>query len=114
MKRSAGLVMKPDARKVRRFAVQLPSTFMYDGNEKSGTVLNLSIQGCAMTAEHVPPLSAYLSLQIDPSDGTAPIAVELAVVRWVAGYRWGVEFIRILPEMMARLRSFASLLEDTP
>jgi hypothetical protein len=94
--------------------VQLPSTFVHDGKEESGTVLNLSVQGCAMTTEHVPPISTYLSLQIDPSDGAAPIAVELAGVRWVAGYRWGAEFIRISPQMMARLGAFVSLLEDTP
>jgi hypothetical protein len=106
--------MKPEARKVRRFAVQLPSTLVHDGQEHSGTVLNLSIQGCAMTTEHVPPVSTYLSLQIDPSDGTAPIVVELAGVRWVAGYRGGVEFIRISPEMLVRLRAFVGLLEETP
>ena len=106
--------MTPDARKVRRFAVQLPSTFVHDGKEERGTVLNLSVQGCAMTTEHVPPISTYLSLHIDPSDGTAPIAVDLAVVRWVAGYRGGLEFIRVSPEMMTRLRTFVSLLEDTP
>lgn len=106
--------MKPDARKVRRFAVQLPSTFMHDGKEESGTVLNLSVQGCAMVTEHLPSVSTYLSLEIDPSDGTTPIAVELAVVRWVAGYRWGMEFIRISPEMMTRLRAFVALLEETP
>jgi hypothetical protein len=67
-----------------------------------------------MTAQKIPALSSYLSLQIDLLNGTKPITIELAGVRWVSGVRCGLEFIRIAPEMISRLRSFVSLLEDTP
>ncbi|MGQ0667379.1 MAG: PilZ domain-containing protein [Nitrospiraceae bacterium] len=106
--------MKPDSRKLRRFVVQLPTTFGNEAKPESGTVLNLSFQGCAMTTETMPAVGTYLSLQIDLLDGTAPIAIELAGVRWVSGRRCGLEFIRIVPEMTARLRAFVSLLENTP
>jgi len=94
--------------------VQLPLTFLYDGKEERGTVLNLSLQGCALTADNTPAVSTYLSLQIELAEGTAPIAIELAGIRWVAGRRCGLEFIRISPEMMAGLRDFVALLETTP
>lgn len=106
--------MRPESRKVRRFGVQLPCTFGDRENRHEGTVLNLSLQGCAMITEKRPALSSYLSLQIDLLDGAAPIAIELAGVRWVCGVRCGLEFIRVTPEMIARLRSFVSLLEETP
>lgn len=106
--------MNPDSRKVRRFAVQLPSTFGDGTQMESGTVLNLSAQGCAMTTERIPAISTYLSLQVDLLNGTAPVNIELAGVRWVSGRRCGLEFIRVSPEMLSRLRSFVLLLESTP
>ena len=81
---------------------------------ESGTVLNLSAQGCAMMTERIPAISTYLSLQVDLLNGTAPVNIELAGVRWVSGRRWGLEFIRVSPEMLSRLRSFVLLLENTP
>jgi len=106
--------MKPDARKVRRFAVQLPAAFGDNGKKEGGTVLNLSAQGCAMMADQIPAVSTYVSLQVDLSNGTTPVDVELAAVRWISGHRCGLEFIRISPETLSRLRSFVALLENTP
>lgn len=106
--------MKPDSRKDRRFAVQLPSVFREGDQLNQATVLNLSLQGCALTAERLPQVQTYLSLQVDMLNETEPVVIELAAVRWVSGYRCGVEFIRMAPEMAARLRSFVALLEETP
>lgn len=108
------IVGRLDSRKIRRFAVQLPSTFGDDAKKETGTVLNLSAQGCAMMTERIPAISTYVSLQIDLLNGAAPLDVELAGVRWVSGTRCGLEFIRISTEMLARLRSFVALLENTP
>lgn len=106
--------MKPDSRKDRRFAVQLPSVFREGEQMDQATVLNISLQGCALTAERLPKAQSYLSLQVDMLNGTDPVLIELAAVRWVSGYQCGVEFIRMAPEMATRLRSFVTLLEKTP
>lgn len=106
--------MKPDSRKDRRFAVQLPSVFREGEQTDQATVLNISLQGCALTAERLPKAQSYLSLQVDMLNGTDPVLIELAAVRWVSGYQCGVEFIRMAPEMATRLRSFVALLEKTP
>jgi hypothetical protein len=106
--------MKPDSRKDRRFAVQLPSVFREGEQTEQATVLNISLQGCALTAERLPKAQSYLSLQVDMLNGTEPVLIELAAVRWVSGYQCGVEFIRMAPEMATRLRSFVALLEKTP
>jgi len=42
-----------------------------------------------MMTERIPALSTYLSLQVDLLNGTAPVNVELAGVRWVSGHRCG-------------------------
>jgi len=109
-----GIVVRPESRKIRRFAVQLPSTFRDNAQRESGTILNLSTQGCAMMTERIPAISTYVSLQVDLLNGAAPLDIELAGVRWVSGTRCGLEFIRISPETLARLRSFVALLENTP
>ena len=106
--------MKSDSRKDRRFAVQLPSVFREGEQMDQATVLNLSLQGCALTAERLPKAQSYLSLEVNMLNETEPLLIELAAVRWVSGYRCGLEFIRMAPEMAARLRSFVALLEKTP
>jgi hypothetical protein len=66
-----------------------------------------------MTAQPL-SVSSYVALWIDLPNGTTPIEVELAGVRWVALQRCGLEFIRLSPEMLSRLNSFVFLLEQTP
>lgn len=106
--------MKPIPRKGQRFAVQLPALFGEEEEMCQGTVLNLSAQGCAMTAEQLPSVSTYCSLHVDLLNGSEPVVIELATVRWVSGYRCGLEFIRSSPGMTARLHAFVALLEQTP
>lgn len=106
--------MQPTSRKGQRFAVQLPTVFGEGAQNNQGTVLNLSAQGCAMTAEQLPATSTYLALRVDLLNGTEPVVIELATVRWVSDYRCGLEFIRSSPEMTARLHAFVVLLEQTP
>ena len=101
-------------RKVQRFAVQLPCTLEDPDHQAKGTVLNLSVQGCAITAEHVPPVSTYVTLEIDLLNSDTPAAIELAAVRWVSEHRCGLEFIRVTPDMLVRLKAFVLLLEQTP
>lgn len=105
--------MSEESRKVQRFAVQLPCKFAKDGDESEGTVLNFSAQGCAITAEHLPSVSSYISLDIDLLNSEGSAKIELAGVRWVSGHRCGLEFIRVQPDMLMKLRAFALLLEQT-
>lgn len=106
--------MEQDHRKIRRFAVQIPCAFGEGDDQRVGTILNLSGQGCAMMTEFVPPVSSYLPLRIDLPGDAASIEIELAGVRWVFGQRCGLEFISISPEMLTELRSFVLVLENTP
>ncbi len=106
--------MSEESRQVQRFAVQLPVLFGDQAPSEQGTILNISMEGCALTAERIPELHTHVSIQIDLPDGTEPIDIELAGVRWVTDYRCGLEFIRVSGESLARLRAFIALLKNTP
>lgn len=97
-----------------RFAVQLPTVLGMGDDRQAATILNVSAHGCAVTAERRPVVGAYVSLEVDLLNGAPPVAVELAAVRWIAGHRCGMEFIRMSPEMSARLQAFVDLMESTP
>lgn len=105
--------MTRESRKIQRFAVQLPCRFWDDINKSDGTVLNLSEQGCAITAAHVPPVLGYVSLSIDFLNGEEPVHIELAGVRWISENRCGLEFIRVSQDMSEKLRTFTLLLQQT-
>lgn len=106
--------MNQDARKVKRFAVQLPCTWGSTDDTLDGTILNLSAHGCAFTAERLPSKGSYLSLDIDLMNGDRPVRVELAGVRWISGPRCGVEFIRISPDALRQLAAFVLVLDTRP
>ncbi|MFZ1803653.1 MAG: PilZ domain-containing protein [Nitrospira sp.] len=106
--------MKREFRKVQRFAVQLPCKLCSNEVTSDGTVLNLSAQGCAITTEHLPSVSTYITLDIELLNGEGPATIELAGVRWVSEHQCGLEFIRVRPDMLMKLKAFTLLLEQTP
>lgn len=103
-----------EIRKIQRYAVQLPCTFGSDEDGSEGMVLNLSAQGCAVTAEQLPSAGTHISLQIDLLNDEVPVGIELAAVRWASGSRCGIEFIKVEPDMLVKLRAFVLLLDETP
>lgn len=106
--------MNQEARKVKRFAVQLPCTCGSTDGTLDGTILNLSAHGCALTAECLPSKGSYLSLDIDLLNGETPVRIELAGVRWISGPRCGIEFIRISPDALRQLGAFVLVLDTSP
>jgi hypothetical protein len=107
-----------EARKHARFAVQLPVSFNGDRisgeGEGEGTILNLSADGCAITSATVAATAAYLQLTMQLREREEPVQVDLAAVRWSAAARFGVEFIKVRPEEVERLKRFVKVLESTP
>lgn len=102
-----------EGRKHTRFAVQLPVLFKGDQFSGGGTVLNVSAEGCAITAETIASAEVYLQLTMQLREQDEPVLVDLAAVRWSSTTRFGVEFIRIRPEEGARLKKFVQALEST-
>jgi hypothetical protein len=78
----------------------------------TGTILNISRQGCAITSDTVAEAEAYLQLNLQLLEEDDPVQVDLAAVRWSSAKRFGVEFIKIPQDVGERLRQFVKLLES--
>jgi hypothetical protein len=98
-------------RKHLRFAVQRPVSFRGDLVAGTGTILNISRQGCAIVSDTVADPDAYLQLKVQLLEEEDPVQVDLAAVRWSSAKRFGVEFIKMHHEVGERLRQFVQLLE---
>jgi c-di-GMP-binding flagellar brake protein YcgR len=102
-----------EGRKHSRFAVQLPVSFSGDRFSESGTILNISTEGCAITSVAGAGVGVYLQLTMQLREREEAIQIDLAAVRWVSASRFGVEFIKIHPEAEERLKRFVKALEST-
>lgn len=105
------LSLTMQARKHVRFAVQRPVSFRGDFVAGTGTILNISRQGCAIVSDTAAEAQAYLQLQVQLLEEEAPVQVDLAAVRWSNAKRFGVEFIKMPQEVGERIRQFVNLLE---
>ncbi|HEY7531700.1 MAG TPA: PilZ domain-containing protein [Nitrospiraceae bacterium] len=74
-----------------------------NGRTAQGRVLNLSVPGCLLETGIRLCVGQAIALTMLLSDGQA-MNVGLAVVRWIAGYRAGMEFIRMSTEDQTYLR----------
>ena len=101
-----------EGRKHTRFGVQLPVSFSGDQLSDKGTILNVSVEGCAIMSDTVAGAAVYLQLTMQLREREEPIRVDLAAVRWVSKTRFGVEFIKIRPEEGERLKKFVRALES--
>jgi hypothetical protein len=99
-------------RKHVRFAVQRPVSFRGDLVAGTGTILNISRQGCAIVSDTAAGADAYLQLNVQLLEEEDPVQVDLAAVRWSTANRFGVEFIKMHQDVGERLRQFVRLLES--
>ena len=78
-----------------RVDADLPVMFAGETYVGEGTVLNLSIPGCAIQSwERVQP-GSYLEMRLLLPDSAPPLRVGVAKVRWCDERRFGVEFIQV-------------------
>ena len=82
----------------------LSPTHEHKGTQyEEGTLLDLSIRGCAIKSDVPLHKGDILCLQIRLTDKEPPIEVDIAMVRTVTGRRFGLEFAKIRPEEETRL-----------
>ena len=86
-----------------RVHTQFPVVFAGEAYVGEGTVLNLSVPGCAIHSRKPVQPGFYLEMRMLVPDITPPFRVGLAKVRWCEGRRFGVEFIQMLGQDQARL-----------
>lgn len=86
-----------------RVHTQFPVVFAGEAYVGEGTVLNLSVPGCAIHSRKPVQPGSYLEMRMLVPDITPPLRVGLAKVRWCEGRRFGVEFIQMPGQDQVRL-----------
>ena len=93
-----------DKREYLRVPVTFPVTFSGEQLHGEGTVINLSIRGCAMESTSRPRSGSILNLTLQPQEYRPPIRIDRAIVRSGMGKRFGLEFLQVHAADEERLR----------
>lgn len=94
-----------DQRKFPRLLVSLPVYFGNGVIAQSGTVVDLSREGCRIRCPDTAPDMKYFHVAIQLDEPQETLTVDLAVKRWSRNEDLGVEFIRMESNQQARLLS---------
>lgn len=86
-----------------RIDTHFPVVFAGEAYVGEGTVLNVSVPGCAVHSRKRVKPGSYLEMRMLVPDISSPLRVGLAKVRWCDGRRFGVEFIQMPGEDQIRL-----------
>ena len=100
------------ARQTPRFRVAYPLSFVAGPKAGDGKLTNLSSGGCKIEGDAILFRDAYVELRVYVPDQGSPMVIDLAAVRWALGWSFGVEFIRMEPEMKERLQQLIESLEQ--
>src|SRR3954463_8976590 len=104
-----------EQRKNLRFHVKFHSSFSSIGMVVGeGTLIDLSIRGCRIATPPVVVPGAALEVRIATIEYDPPIKVQQALVRWVRGRQFGVDFVSMGPEEWARLQHRVKQIEMEP
>jgi PilZ domain len=104
-----------EQRKNLRFPVKFRSSFSSIGLVGGeGSVVDLSIRGCRIESSIDVHPGASLDVLIQAIEGESPIHIQAAIVRWIRGGEFGLEFEVIIPTEWAHLKEFVKQLELEP
>lgn len=101
-----------EQRKYPRIAVTLPVVFSHGEFAYTGTVVDISHEGCRIRSADAAPGAKYFRVEIGLDGPRATLTVDLAVMRWSRNGEFGVEFIRMEPDHQARLRGLIRNCEE--
>lgn len=77
-----------------------------EGVTGSGTLFNLSLGGWAAQSNTPVSDNMPVTLRFTPFEGSAPITIEMARVRWATMHEFGVEFSIVYREKREKLDWF--------
>ena len=100
--------MDMDHRTSTRAAVTYPVRLSSDSMTGEGTVINLSVPGCAIETDLPVQPGEYLELLVMAPDQARPLTVGLAKVRWTTNQKVGIEFIRVRRDDQSRIQRLIS------
>lgn len=101
-------------RNLKRLRVEFPVRIVGDLLDGKGRLINLSVGGCRLKGDQSLRESPYLRLLLYAPNEPSPIKVELAIVRWISGDEFGLQFVRVHADHQRRLRRLLKFLELQP
>lgn len=99
-----------DLRDHPRFEVNVPVSFFGDQINGKGAITNLSAGGCAVKGDAKAQIGAFLELNVDLPPPHQKLVVDVAVVRWSIGTKFGLDFLQLDSEQEKRLGRFIKTL----
>ncbi len=90
----------------QRVSVECSVMFAGETTVGEGRILDLSLPGCLLESPEKMYPGEYVQLRLFLPDLLAPLHVPLAAVRWVDGFKVGIEFIRTSQDEQCRLEQF--------
>ncbi len=95
-----------DLRAATRFPVSCPVMLTAESLQSRGSLLNLSVWGCAARGPAEVRRGDRCSLSLVIPNGAGHLVIDLARVRWSAGGEFGLEFLNMTTPARSRLRRF--------
>ena len=98
--------IEEDRREYVRWGANFPVTFTVDGTAATGSIIDISLGGCAFHTDAPLMVGIILQLGLQLSREIPPVNIEAAVIRSVRSGRASVEFLRIKRGERDRLKEF--------
>ena len=105
----AGFVL----RKNQRLKRLVPVRYLGDGMAGEGIIKDLSLSGSYITGNAPVSVGMALALQIFVPGDPEPLLIERAIVKWVKGSEFGVDFDTPPPRVAERITKIISTLVMT-
>ena len=86
--------LEEDRREYNRMPMNFPASFSCDSLEGTGTVVEISMNGCSLQADTIISEGSIVRMALKFSEELPPVNLEAAIVRAVRANRIGVEFLR--------------------
>jgi len=98
---------------VDRLKKLVPVRYLGDGIAGEGIIKDLSLSGSYITGNVQVSFGAGLTLQIFVPGDPVPLLIDRAIVKWVKGSEFGVDFDTQPPEIAERITQVISTLIKT-
>ena len=98
--------VEEERREYGRMPMNFPATFSCDSLEGTGTVVEISMNGCSLQANTIIAEGSIVRMALKFSEELPPVNLEAAIVRAVRANRMGVEFLRFQHQDRERLQVF--------
>lgn len=95
-----------------RFTTQFRSTLSGGQQEGQGRTLDLSIGGCKIESDMPMDIGLQFECRLYVPGFDWPLRIDEAIVRWVKGQTFGLEFVQIRPEEQLKLKKLITDLAE--